>query len=162
MKKISIEIKWSLFFIAMMLLWMWLEKILGFHGANIENHAIVTNFVAIPAILIFVLALRDKRINYYSGYMNYIQGFVSGMIITSIVTLITPITQYITSEIITPEYFPNIINYTVEQGEMTREAAEKYFNLNNYMIQATIGAFVMGTITTAIVAIFTMKRNKTA
>jgi len=84
------------------------------------------------------------------------------MIITSIVTLITPLTQYITSEIITPEYFPNIINYTVEQGEMTREAAEQYFNLNNYMIRATIGAFVMGIITTAIVAIFTMKRNKSS
>lgn len=159
MKKISIEIKWSLIFVAMMLLWMLMEKLTGLHSSNIEYHMIVTNFVAIPAILIYVLAIRDKRKNYYGGYMNYIQGFVSGLIITCIVTIITPLTQIITSEVITPEYFPNMIDYSVELGKLTKEEAEEYFNLNNYIIQSTIGAFIMGTITAAVVAIFTRKKQ---
>ena len=162
MKKISIEIKWALIFVGMMLLWMWIEKLVGLHDTHIDKHAIFTNIVAIPAILIFALALFDKRNNYYGGYMTYLQGFISGLIITMIVTIITPLSQIITSEIITPNYFNNAIEYTVSLGEMSRVKAEEYFNLNSYMIQATIGAFFMGIVTSSIVAIFTRKKAVTS
>lgn len=158
MKNIRTEIKWALIFILMMLGWMFFEKIAGFHGERIELHPIVSNFVAIPAIAIYVFALLNKRKKDYNGKMTYGQGFKTGLIITIIVTIFTPLTQYITSEIISPNYFANVIDYTVEQEMMSRSAAEEYFNLKSYIIQSTIGALIMGTVTTAIVAIFTRKR----
>lgn len=160
MKKFAIEIKWAFIFIIMMLLWMIMEKLTGLHDVNIDKHPIVTNFVAIPAILIYVLALLEKRKKSFSGYMTYLQGFVTGVTITVIVTIFTPLTQYITSEIISPDYFTNVINYSVENGYMTREAAEEEFNLSNYIIMSTFGAFVMGVVTSAIIAIFTIKKKK--
>ena len=60
---------------------------------------------------------------------------------------------------ITPDYFPNIIEYTVSSGQMTQEEAKAYFNLENYIYQSVIFAPIVGTITTLIVAIFT-KKNK--
>lgn len=159
MNKYRIEIKWALIFVVMMLLWMVMEKLLGFHDTHIDNHAIVTNLIAIPAIAIYVFALLDKRKNFYDGYMSYKQGFITGLMITLIVTLFTPLIQYITSTIITPDYFTNIIEYTVSEGLMEREAAEDYFNLKSYMIQATIGAPIMGLLTTVIVAFFTKKKR---
>jgi hypothetical protein len=42
---------------------------------------------------------------------------------------------------------------------MTRDAAEDFFNLKNYIIQGLIGAPVMGIITTAIVAYFVKRKN---
>tara|TARA_R100001143_G_C3360653_1_gene135260 strand:+ start:10527 stop:11003 length:477 start_codon:yes stop_codon:yes gene_type:complete len=158
MKKYRIEIKWALIFVGMMLLWMLMERLLGFHDAHIDKHAIVTNLIAIPAIAIYVFALLDKRKNFYDGFMSYKQGFISGLIITLIVTLFTPLIQYITSTVITPDYFSNIIEYTVNEGMMEREDAEAYFNLKSYMIQATIGAPIMGLLTTAVVAFFTKKK----
>ena len=158
MKKFSTEITWSLIFIVMMLLWMLMEKLTGLHDVNIDMHPIVTNLVAIPAILIYVLALLDKRKKYYGGSMTYLQGFTTGVIMTVIITLFTPLIQYITSVYITPDYFTNVIAYTVEKGEMTQEEAEEYFNLINYMIMSLYGSFVMGLITTSIVAIFTKKK----
>ena len=158
MKNIKIEIKWALIFIGMMLLWMILERLFGFHDENIEYHPIVTNFIAIPAILIYVLALLDKRKNFYLGSMTYLQGLVSGLIITLIVTIFTPLTQYLTSTVITPDYFANVIDYSVKMGKMTQEEANAYFNLENYMVQATIGAPIMGIVTSLIVAIFTRKK----
>ncbi len=158
MKKIGIEIKWAVIFILMMLFWMVLERIAGLHDENIDMHMIFTNFVAIPAIIVYVLALLDKRKNFYGRKMTYMQGFISGLIITLIVTLFTPLTQYIISTIITPQYFPNIIDYSVQEGIYTREEAEAYFNLNSYIIQSTIFTPVMGVVTTAIVAIFTRKQ----
>ena len=159
MKKIKIEIKWAFIFIIMMLLWMVMEKLAGLHDVNIEMHPIVTNFIAIPAILIYVLALRDKKKNFYNGEMTYKQGFISGLIITLIVTIFSPLIQYITSTIITPDYFTNVIAYSVRENIMTLEEAESYFNLNSYIYQVLIGTPVMGIITSAIVALFVKSKK---
>lgn len=160
MGKYKIEIKWALIFVAMGLLWMLLERIAGLHSTHIDKHAIFTNFIAIPAIAIYVLALLDKRKNDYGGTMTYKQGFICGLIITVIVTLLSPLTQLITTTLITPDFFDNMIEYVVEQDTMSREAAENYFNTKNYIIQGLVGAPVMGLLTTAIVAFFTKKEEK--
>jgi hypothetical protein len=158
MKNIKIEIKWAIIFALMTLLWMVFERSVGLHDTHIDKHAVYTNFIAIPAISVYVFALLDKRKNFYHGKMTYLQGFICGLIITLFVTVLSPLTQYITSTIITPDYFENAIAYGVSTGKITPEAAEDYFNLENYIIQGLIGAPFMGLITTALVAIFTRKK----
>lgn len=154
MKNIGIEIKWGVIFILVTLAWMMLEKSLGWHDVHIDQHAVLTNLFAIPAIVIYVLAMRDKKKNYYHGQITYLQAFLSGLVVTIIVTILSPFAQYITLEYITPQYFTNIISYSVEKGELTQSDSENWFNLKSYIIQATIGALIMGLITSAIVAIF--------
>ncbi|HOI31570.1 MAG: DUF4199 domain-containing protein [Bacteroidales bacterium] len=161
MKTIKIEIKWALIFVIMSLLWMWLEKLSGLHSTHIDKHMYLTNLFAIPAILVYVLALCEKKQKYYQGRMTYVQGLVSGLIITAVVTLFSPLTQWITSTIITPEYFPNVIEHSVATGyHSSREEAEAYFSLENYMKQSVIGALVMGVITSAIVALFVRSKKQ--
>lgn len=158
MKKIGIEIKWGILFIVIQLLWMFGERVAGLHDENIEKHALVTNFFALIAIAVYVVALLDKRKNTYHGKMTWKQGFISGLIITVVVTIFTPLSQYITSAIISPHYFQNMIVYVVDTGKMTQEAAEANFNMKSYIIQSAVFAPVVGVITSAIVAIFTKKR----
>ena len=159
MTKYKMEIKWAIIFTVMMLIWMVLERVAGLHSEHIDKHAIYTNFVAIPAIIVYVLALLDKRKNTFNGKMTYKQGFISGLIISLVVTVLSPLTQYITSTIITPDYFTNIINYTVSEGQMTQTEAENFFNLKSYISQVIIATPIMGIVTTAIVAIFTRKNR---
>jgi hypothetical protein len=52
-----------------------------------------------------------------------------------------------------------MIEYSVREGKMQQGEAEEFFNLNSYMIQASIGAPVMGLITTVVVAFFVKKKN---
>jgi hypothetical protein len=157
MKKLKIEIKWALIFVTMQLSWMLMEKLTGLHETHIDKHAFFTNGVAILAFLIYALALLDKRKNHYHGKMTYLQGFVTGIWITLIVTLLTPITQYITSYWISPEFFNNMIAFSVSQGKMSQEKAESFFNFNSYLLQSTLFGPVAGIVTSAIVAIFTRK-----
>lgn len=159
MKNIRIEIKWAIIFCTMQLLWMLLEKLTGLYDEHIDKHHIYTNFIAIPSIGVYVLALLDKRRNFYQGTMSYKQGFVSGSIITLIVTLLSPFIQYLISTVIAPEYFPNVIKFSVENGTMTQDAAENFFNLKNYILQVLIGTPIMGIITTAIVSLFTIRKR---
>lgn len=161
MKKIRLEIKWALIFVVTSLLWMLLEKLVGLHSTHIDKHMYLTNLFAIPAIIVYVLALIDKKKKDYNGQMTYKQGFISGLIITVIVALFAPLTQWVISTIITPEYFPNVIAYSVETGyHKSLEEAEAYFNLKNYITQSVIGAIVMGVITAAVVAIFVKTKLK--
>lgn len=159
MKNLRIEFKWAIIFVIVQMLWMLLERLAGLHSTHIDKHHVYTNFFAIPAILVYVLALLDKRKNFYGGVMTYKQGFMSGLFITAIVTVLNPLTQYIISTVITPEYFPNMIEYAVESGNMTQEAAEKQFSLSTYMGTGTIGTLIMGVLTSAIVAFFTRKKS---
>ena len=161
MKNIKTELKWALIFVVVSLLWMLLEKLAGLHSTHIDKHFYLTNLFAIPAILVFVMALKEKKKKDFGGSMSFKQGFVSGAIITIVVTVLSPLTQWITSTYITPEYFPNVIEHSLETGfHATREEAEAYFNLSNYMVQSVIGALVMGLITSAIVAFFVRTRSK--
>ncbi|MEM6766201.1 MAG: DUF4199 domain-containing protein [Bacteroidota bacterium] len=153
MKKYTTEIKWGLIFVAMMLAWMTFEKLAGLHDVHIDKHPIVTNLIMIPAFLVYYLALKEKRDKDYGGVMSWKQGFISGVIIGLVVMVITPLTQYITSTIITPDYFQNAIAYSVETNQSTLEAAEANFNLKNYIILSTISAPIMGAITAAIMAL---------
>lgn len=159
-KKYKIEIKWAFIFIGMTLLWMVLEKLVGLHDKHIEKQYYLTNLYAIPAVLIYVYALIDKKKIFYGGQMNYLQGLISGLIITLIITLFSPLTQWVISYVITPEYFTNVIEASVRTGHYkTIEDAQNAFNFKNFAVQSTIFAFGMGVVTSLIVALF-VKSNK--
>lgn len=158
MKKFGTEIKWGLIFSLVVLGWAYLEKALGWHDALISKHALYTNLFAIVAIAIFVLALKEKRERDLGGKMDWKQGFISGIAISVVVAILSPLTQYIINTYISPHYFPNIIKYVVENGKMDQKAAESYFSLNSYILQAAFGALTMGVATSAVVALFLKKR----
>lgn len=155
MKNIKIEIKWAIIFSIVGLLWMVLEKLSGLHGKYIDYHLYLTNLFAIPAIWMMVLALKEKKRKYYSGQITYKQGLISGIILSAFIALLSPLTQWITSYVITPEYFPNVIKRSVEIGYYsTTEEARANFNYKNYATQGAIFAFATGVVTTAIAMIF--------
>jgi hypothetical protein len=154
MKKFRIEVKWGILFFLSGLAWMALEKNLGWHDRLIEQHATYTLLYAPIAILIYVFALLEKKRKTYSRNMSYIQGFLSGLVLTLIVVLLTPLSQYISHSVISPAYFSNVIQLTVNSGKMTLVEAEGYFNLMNYITQSLLFAAIMGVLTTAVVMIF--------
>ncbi|RRO24108.1 DUF4199 domain-containing protein [Flavobacteriaceae bacterium 14752] len=160
MFKIKTEFKWTIIFIIMSLLWIYLEKITGLHHEYIEYQPIYTNIYAIPAILIYVLALKEKKQKFYNGVMSYKNAFISGLILTLMISLLSPLSTYASVEYISPGFFNNAIEKSVELEMMTKPEALDYFNTQNYMLQSLMFAPVFGIVTTAIVAIFVRTKSK--
>lgn len=155
MKRFRIEAKWAIIFSLMTLSWMVLEKVSGLHGKYIDYQYYLTNLFAIPAIAVMVLALKDKKRNFFNGYMSYLNGLITGIILSIFIAILSPFTQWIITYVISPEYFPNVIKRSVELGLYKSVAdAEAFFNYKNFAIQSAIGALVMGILTTAIAMIF--------
>lgn len=155
MKMINIEIKWAIIFSLVTLLWMTIEKLVGLHDRYLDYHVYLTNLFAIPAIWMVVLALMEKKKNFYKGNMSFKQGLICGTILSTFIALLSPLTQWITSYVITPEYFTNVIKRSVELGMFeSTEKASAQFNYKSYAIQGALGAIVMGVVTTTIAMIF--------
>jgi hypothetical protein len=162
MEKYKIEVKWAFLFAAMYLIWMTMEKLAGLHDKYLEQQQIVSMLVLIPAIIIYILAIKDKKKNYYAGTITYKQSFMSGLLLTIFVVLLSPINQLITSYLISPDYFTNVIAHTVKSGMFTQEQAEAQFNIKSYIITSIIGGLVTGIIFSLIISIFAKSKIKLA
>ncbi len=160
MKKFQLEIKWAILFSLLTLLWTIGEKISGLHDIHLDKQVFYTNFFAIPAILIYVFALLDKRKNEFQNMMNFQQGFVTGVYMSFIIMILSPIVQYISMTFISPKYFENIILFVVKNKSMTAIEAQKYFNLKSYIFQCAFFALSVGVVTSAIVAYFLQSKSK--
>jgi len=154
MKKFAVEIKWSAILTIAELLWMLLEKKLDWHDALIAKQPIYTMLFSIVAIILFVLAIKDKKKNYYESKIDWKQGFLSGSIVALIVAILSPLNQYISMEIISPNYFQNAINNAVLNNNMSLENAKDFFNLKSYIFQTAFGGLSTGIVTSAIIAYF--------
>ncbi len=162
MGKFTIEIRWGIFFALAILIWAMLEKTFGLYGASIASYGIYTNLFAIVAITLYVIALLQKKKEYYNGNMSWRQGFVSGVYLTVVITVLSPICQYIIHTFIAPELLPNLVEYKVKSGYLSRDAAETYFNLESYIYQSSSFALSTGIVTSAIVAYFVKTKNYVA
>ncbi|MBI6120027.1 DUF4199 domain-containing protein [Salegentibacter maritimus] len=158
MKNYQIEIKWGIIFFLISLVWMYFEKLMGWHDMLISKHPIYTNFFGLIAIAIYFFTMYDKRKNFFGGKMSWQQGFVSGVILSIIIALLSPIGQLITHYLISPDYFNNAIENSVARNTMQAEDAAAYFNLSSYIVQSIAGALMFGVVTAAIVALFVKRK----
>ena len=94
MKELKIELKWSLIFSVVGLVWIFLEKISGLHHQYIDYHLYLTNLFAIPAIVVMVMALKDKKENYFNHSITYPQGLVSGIILSLFIKFLYKILNF--------------------------------------------------------------------
>lgn len=145
------ELKWGVIFSVMGFLWVCLEAAVGLHGRFIAWHPILTNLVAIPSVIIMVLAILEKR-RVLGGVITFKQAFLCGLGVSLVVAVLSPLTQFIFHRLINPGYFENAIRYGVEQGKTTLEQAQAFFNLPSYMIQSVLAAIIMGSITSLVIA----------
>jgi di/tricarboxylate transporter len=159
MKSFSIEMKGGIQFSILSLVWMILEKTLGWHDQYIDKQPIYTNLFGIIAIGIYFLALLDKKKNYFKGQMDWKQGFVSGIVLSFVISLLSPLVQYVTYSYITPHFFTNIIHYAVSHKIQTQVQAETIFSLKSYILQGIFGGLSMGVLTAALVALVVKTKN---
>ena len=142
------EIKWGVIFSVMTILWIALEKLTGLHDQRIQWHPYLTNLIAIPAIWIYVLAIREKR-QQLGGQISFKQILVFGLLVSVVVAALSPLAQWICFTFITPNFFQNAIQAGVAQGQKLGDL-QAFFNASSYRVQGVVGALMIGLLTTLI------------
>ncbi len=158
MKRFKIEMKWALIYSVSLICWMFIEKTVGLHDRYIDRQLLLTNLFGIVGALIFFFAIREKKINYYGNSMYWTQGFLSGVYLAVFIAILGPLVNYITYNVISPDYFENMIRYYVTEGLQKKENAELFFSLRSYVIQGSMGGLSAGILASAAIAL--ILRNK--
>lgn len=154
MKNFAVEIKWAFVFSNASLLWFVLERFLGWHDVAIEMELFGSYFFAFPFVLIYLLALREKKINFFYNKMSWQQGMVTGVYLSFFIALFSLVVQFLSYKFVSPEFFQNMIKYVVSSKKMTGVAAAEYFSLNSYIKQGVFSSLSVGVVLSAIVAYF--------
>lgn len=159
MKKFAIEIKWGIRYAFLWILWLFIEKSSGYYEAKISDHALYSLLFGFVTLFVYFVAIKEKKKYFFKGEMSWKQGCVTGIFLTIVMAILTPFCQIIFHKAIAPEFFPNMIEYSVSKGN-SREMAESYFNLSSYIIQSIFATLSMGVVTSAVVALFLQTKVK--
>lgn len=152
MKNCQIELKWAGVFFLMYLVWMLLERLCGLHGRHIQYQQLVSTFILIPSLLIYALALSEKKRKTFRGMITFKQAFKSGMVLTLFIVLLSPVSQLITMGLISPDYFKNMRDFAVAHRGMLPEEAQSSLNIGAFIIQSLVGGLVTGALFSALAA----------
>ena len=162
MKNYRIEIKWTLAFAVMAIVWNLFERLAGFHTVRIAMQQTVNVFILVPAVALYLLALLDKRKNFYNGVMTYRQGFWSGFILSVFISLFSPVYSLLNLRVVSPDFFDNATAYAVSSGAMSQVQAEQTFNLSSYIVIGIGAGIVTGVLMTAVIMLFLRNRKDVA
>lgn len=153
MKKFAIEIKWGIRYFFAYLVWVYVEKMSGYYSEKIDDYLLYSMLFYVIAIFIYVLAINDKKKNYFNNVMDWKQGAVTGVFMTIVIAILMPLCQIVMHKGMAPEFFPNMIENTILKGGK-RENAEAFFNLSSFIFQSIFSALSFGVVISAIVAYF--------
>lgn len=159
MKKFAIEIKWGIRFAFLWIVWLYIEKSSGYYNEKIADHALYSLLFTFVIIFVYYVAIKEKKNDFFKGQMSWKQGCVTGIFLTVVMAILTPVCQIIFHKAIAPEFFPNMIEYSISKGN-TREVAENYFNLSSYILQSVFGTLSFGVVISAIVALILQTKTK--
>jgi len=158
MKRFQIEFKWAIIMVLLFMAWVTLEKQLGFHSERLKWQVFFRMLFVFPSFLLYYLAIRDKKSNYYNSNMNWRQGFISSVVISFIIVIFSPLTQFLIYEFIATHYFDDMIALAVANKRLTLLEAQSHFNLAATIWQSISADLSFGVVIGAIVA-YLLKTN---
>lgn len=158
MKKFAIEFKWGVRYIFSYIAWIFVEKWTGLYTTNIADYPLYASLFYLFGFLIYILALQDKKKNYFNGTMDWKRGSVSGIIITVVVAVLMPLAQVAIHKGVAPEFFPNMIAYATSKGKKLQDV-QSYFNLTSYIYQSVFFALSIGVVFGAVASVLLQTKN---
>ncbi|MHC5201616.1 DUF4199 domain-containing protein [Myroides sp. LJL119] len=162
MKKFSIEFKWAAIATLAALIWMFFIKSMGYH--QVEKIRYVVGFdilFNIVLILLYYLAIRQKKKEYYNGTITWQKAFLSGLAMCIMVTFFYPLIQYITFKQVTPDFLDNLQLALQTQINMPSDEAIKNSSFDLFLRNAVTNNLSFGVVTVAVIAYFIQSKNTT-
>lgn len=147
MNKYAIEIKWTAIFSIVYLIWMIFEKMLGYHSEKALQEPIF-NLLFIPiSVVLFYLAIKNKKKTIFNNEMEWKQGFASGIVLTLLLAITTTVVVMFTFNIISPNYFETAI-----EASKNKEVAQFNYNFPVFIKNNIFDKLSFGVVFSAIMS----------
>ncbi len=144
---------------AISLMWTYLERSMGLHDSNIENHAVYSNFFGIFALAVYAMSIFDKKRNYYHGQVDWTRGFLSGLTLTVMIAVLSPLTQFVALKYISPDFIANMKAHYLAHNPAGASVADSFFSFRGMLLQGIFTIMSMGVVASAIIAWFARSKE---
>lgn len=134
MTKIKLEIYWGFYLAFTFILWMQLERWLGFHTEKIIVQPLFSSLLFIPLTFLYWRALLLKKQNDYNNTITFQQSFISSLLITAVFALFLPVALYFSLKYISPDLLQNFIAKTMKSGKVSLKEAQSYYNFKSLLL----------------------------
>lgn len=136
-------IKWGLIISIVSFLWIILEKNLGYHTRLIADKQSFS-WLLIPLILaLYYFAFRETKNKLNDEQSIILEYLKTGLVIGLITMIFAPISMWLMSKYISPDFFSNAITEGVRIGE-DRTKLESEYNLRSSILRSGLAAIVLG------------------
>ncbi|SHJ64465.1 DUF4199 domain-containing protein [Flavobacterium haoranii] len=149
MNKYSVEIKWSLWYAAIYLLWMFLEKSLGFHSTKVVYESLFNLLFVFVAVIIYYFQIKEKKEKIFEGNINWKQATTSGIIASFFIALTSSLIVYITFTYLSPDFFE-----LAKRASSNKEIADFQYNIGVFVKNNIFDKLSFGVVIAAIVSYF--------
>lgn len=153
------EFRWAVFFALVQIAWLILGKGLGFHDERIDTFESWNQLFSVPAILLVLMVLRDKRRKDFGGSMSYGQGMITGLVFSVFVGLFSVLINWVFLTWYTPELLSNYRDFKLETGVSEEAAPLTHFVPGNYALISFFSSVSLGVLTTAVLMFFLRSRH---
>lgn len=160
MKNFSIEFKWAAIATLVALIWVFIEKMLGFHDEKIRyemGFALLFNAIL---ILIYWLEIKQKKNEFYNGIITLRQAFMTGIVTCILITVFYPLVQYTAFYQISPDFIDRLTQVIIEDERMTLEEAQKNISFDMFLRNGISGNLSFGIVCSAVIAYFIQSKSK--
>ena len=146
------ELKWAFILGIVTFLWFVLEKISGFDAEFIEYHQTIGYFHLIPFILVYYLALMQKKNLDLGGFMSLIEGVKASALIAILSVPFILVAAYLKVTLLSPDFLDNMMDFMITTG-VDEAVATKAMSLTGFLL-ATAGYALSGFVFGAIISFF--------
>lgn len=161
MKKFEIEFKWALYFTGFNMLWLSLEKYLGWHDEAIQQHILYSLLIVIPQCIWYYLALTEKKKKFFNNEISWQQAFLSGGVLSLLIAGLSPATVYYMHTFLSPDFIDLAIEKFVESGGKL-DAARNFHSLEAYIKNSILFNVSLGIVISSVVAFFIQTKKTTS
>lgn len=148
-------LKWGIVIGILSLLWHVLEKFTGFDSDFIEYHTTAGMFFLVPFIMIYVMALLQKR-NENGGTLSYIDGLKHALYIAVFSIPFVMLATYLKVKMISPDFQSDMIDFLITTGAEQADVESAFSDMGILSSSALFSMF--GVIAGALAMIF-IKRD---
>jgi len=157
--RFKIEFRWASIFTAINLVWVYIEKSLGFHDELSYIHPVISLVLIVPIGICIYFSLRQKKRSYYSGNITWQKAFISGAFLSLLIAALSIGTVYVMTQYISPDFFETAIELSVQNGA-NEEFVKQSFNLNAYIKDTMMFYLASGVMISAILALVIKSKSK--
>ena len=146
----KLELKWVAIIFIVHLIWLFLERTLGFYGDRSSYEELAGFVFLVVYASLVLLALLDLKAK-NKGYLNRRHGFISGLFISFVLVALSPIMVGLLAYVIQPDFFNIMISNAIENGDYRAyEAAAQEYSYWSFVKLFMAGYLLVGSLSGAL------------